>query len=248
MTDRGLHKSHRCVKGRRLRRSPRSRAYGGEVETLDPLPDHPAPDNPQGKLVLLRHGETEWSRSGRHTGRTDIPLTARGEELARLAGALVTGYDFRLVLSSPLQRARRTAELAGLHADVDPLLVEWDYGGFEGRTTKDIRAELGYNWSAFTHGVIRGETPGETVEEVAARASRVLTRVLPAMVDGDVALIAHGHYLRILTAVFLRQAPRFGAAITLDAGSVSVLGFTREQPAILAWNHGPQLPLVPSES
>jgi len=218
------------------------------VETLDPLPDHPAPDNPQGKLVLLRHGETEWSRSGRHTGRTDIPLTPRGEELARLAGALVTGYDFRLVLSSPLQRARRTAELAGLDADIDPLLVEWDYGGFEGRTTKDIRAELGYNWSAFTHGVIRGETPGETVEEVAARASRVLTRVLPAMVDGDVALIAHGHYLRILTAVFLRQAPRFGAAITLDAGSVSVLGFTREQPAILAWNHGPQLPLVPSES
>jgi broad specificity phosphatase PhoE len=226
----------------------RSGAYGGEVETLDPLPDHPAPDNPQGKLVLLRHGETEWSRSGRHTGRTDIPLTPRGEELARLAGALVTGYDFRLVLSSPLQRARRTAELAGLQADVDPLLVEWDYGGFEGRTTKDIRAELGYNWSAFTHGVIRGETPGETVEEVAARASRVLTRVLPAMVEGDVALIAHGHYLRILTAVFLRQAPRFGAAITLDAGSVSVLGFTREQPAILAWNHGPQLPLVPSES
>ncbi|MBN9157498.1 MAG: histidine phosphatase family protein [Microbacterium sp.] len=226
----------------------RSGAYGGEVETLDPLPDHPAPDNPQGKLVLLRHGETEWSRSGRHTGRTDIPLTPRGEELARLAGALVTGYDFRLVLSSPLQRARRTAELAGLHADVDPLLVEWDYGGYEGRTTKDIRAELGYNWSAFTHGVIRGETPGETVEEVAARASRVLTRVLPAMVDGDVALIAHGHYLRILTAVFLRQAPRFGAAITLDAGSVSVLGFTREQPAILAWNHGPQLPLAPSES
>jgi len=218
------------------------------VETLDPLPDRPAPDNPQGKLVLLRHGETEWSRSGRHTGRTDIPLTSRGEELARHAGALVTGYDFRLVLSSPLQRARRTAELAGLDAEVDPLLVEWDYGGYEGRTTKEIRAELGYNWSAFTHGVIRGDTPGETVEEVAARASRVLTRVLPAMGDGDVALIAHGHYLRILTAVFLRQAPRFGAAITLDAGSVSVLGFSREQPAILAWNHGPQLPLVPSES
>ncbi|MFD6700948.1 MULTISPECIES: histidine phosphatase family protein [unclassified Microbacterium] len=218
------------------------------METLDPLPDRPAPDNPQGKLVLLRHGETEWSRSGRHTGRTDIPLTLRGEELARHAGALVTGYDFRLVLSSPLERARRTAELAGLEAEVDPLLVEWDYGGYEGRTTKDIRAELGYNWSAFTHGVVRGETPGETVEEVAARASRVLTRVLPAMVDGDVALIAHGHYLRILTAVFLRQAPRFGAAITLDAGSVSVLGFTREQPAILAWNHGPQLPLEPSES
>lgn len=216
--------------------------------TYDPLPDRPAPDNPGGKLVLLRHGETAWSKSGQHTGLTDIPLTPRGEELARAAGALVSGYDFKLILSSPLQRARRTAELAGLEAEIDPLLVEWDYGGYEGRRTKDIRAELGYNWSAFTHGVIRGETPGETVEEVAARASRVLTRVLPAMVDGDVALIAHGHYLRILTAVFLRMAPRFGAAITLDAGSVSVLGFYREQPAILAWNHGPELPLEPSES
>jgi probable phosphoglycerate mutase len=198
--------------------------------------------------VLLRLGETEWSKSGRHTGRTDIPLTAHGEELARAAGELVRGYDFTLVLSSPLQRARRTAELAGLDAEIDPLLVEWDYGGYEGRTTRDIRAELGYNWTAFAHGVIRGDTPGETVEEVAARASRVLTRVLPAMADGDVALVAHGHYLRILTAVFLRQAPRFAASISLDAGSASVLGFSREQPSILAWNHGPALPLAPSES
>ncbi|WP_344779784.1 histidine phosphatase family protein [Microbacterium kribbense] len=218
------------------------------MDTFDELPDHPAPDNPAGKLVLLRHGETEWSKAGKHTGLTDIPLTARGEQLAHAAGALVSGYDFRLVLASPLQRARRTAELAGLHPQIDPLLVEWDYGGYEGRTTREIRAELGYNWTAFTHGVIRGKTPGETVEEVAARASRLLTRVLPAMAEGDVALVAHGHYLRILTAVFLRQAPRFGAMITLDAGSVSVLGFYREQPAILAWNHGPELPRVPSET
>lgn len=224
------------------------RRYRGPVTVTDPLPDRPAPDDPQGKLVLLRHGETEWSRAGRHTGRTDIPLTPRGEELARAAGELVRDYDFRLILSSPLERARRTAELAGLDAEIDPQLIEWDYGGYEGRTTKDIRAELGYDWTAFAHGVIRGDTPGETVEEVAARASRVLTRVLPAMAEGDVALIAHGHYLRILTAVFLRQAPRFGAQITFDAGSVSVLGFSREQPAILAWNHGPQLPLQPSES
>lgn len=222
--------------------------YGESVDATDPLPDHPAPDAPSGKLVLLRHGETEWSRTGRHTGLTDIPLTPHGEELARAAGELVQGYDFRLVLSSPLQRARRTAELAGLDADIDPLLVEWDYGGYEGRTTKEIRAELGYNWTTFAHGVIRGETPGETVEEVAARASRVLTRVLPAMASGDVALVAHGHYLRILTAVFLRQAPRFAASISLDAGSVSVLGFAREQPAILAWNHGPHLPMQPAES
>lgn len=218
------------------------------MSNVDPLPDRPAPDNPTGKLVLLRHGETEWSREGRHTGLTDIPLTARGEDLARRAGRLVAGYDFSLVLTSPLQRARRTAELAGLDAEVDPLLVEWDYGGYEGRTTRDIREELGYNWSAFTHGVIRGRTPGETVEEVAARASRVLTRVLPAMAEGDVALVAHGHILRILTAVFLRSAPRFGAQITMDAGSVSVLSFFREQPAILSWNYGPELPLAPSES
>ena len=96
--------------------------------------------------------------------------------------------------------------------------------------------------------MIRGETPGETVEEVAARASRVLTRVLPAMAEGDVALVAHGHYLRILASVFLRLAPRFGAALTLDAGSVSVLGFYREEPAILVWNQGPELPKEPSES
>lgn len=218
------------------------------IPVNDPLPDRPAPDNPSGKLVLLRHGETEWSREGKHTGLTDIPLTTRGEDLARGAGRLVEDYDFALVLSSPLQRARRTAELAGLDAEVDPLLVEWDYGGYEGRTTKDIRAELGYDWSAFTHGVIRGETPGETVEEVAARASRVLTRVLPVLAEGDVALVAHGHFLRILTAVYLRLAPRFGAQITLNAGSVSVLSFYREQPAILSWNYGLELPLAPSES
>jgi probable phosphoglycerate mutase len=203
------------------------------------LPAEPAVASPRGKLVLLRHGETEWSKAWRHTGLTDVPLTARGEEEGRAAAALVAGYDFRLVLSSPLQRARRTAELAGLQADIDPLLVEWDYGGYEGRTTAEIRAELGYNWSVFTHGVTAGTTPGETVEEVAARASRVLIRVLPAMTGGDVALIAHGHYLRILTAVFLRLAPRFGAMIPLDAGAISVLGFDREQPAILTWNQRP---------
>ena len=111
------------------------------MDATDPLPDRPAPDAPQGKLVLLRHGETEWSRTGRHTGLTDIPLTERGEELARAAGDLVREYDFGLVLSSPLQRARRTAQLAGLEAEIDPLLVEWDYGGDKGRPNQEEPAQ-----------------------------------------------------------------------------------------------------------
>lgn len=197
---------------------------------------------PDGKLVILRHGETEWSKSGQHTGRTDIPLTPHGEELAAAAGALLTGYSFSLVLTSPLQRARRTAELAGLRAEVDDDLLEWDYGGYEGLTTKDIRAQLGYDWTVFQHGVPPGETPGETVEEVAARASRVVARAVAALHTGDVALVGHGHCMRVLATVFLRQEPRMGAQLLLDAGSVSVLEFEREQPAIHTWNRCPSLP------
>jgi broad specificity phosphatase PhoE len=198
-----------------------------------------APQTPDGRLVLLRHGETEWSRSGRHTGRTDVPLTDHGEELARRAGALVADYDFVLTLSSSLQRARRTAELAGLAPEVDDDLLEWDYGGYEGLTTPEIRAQLGYDWTVFRDGVPPGDTPGETVEEVAARASRVVKRAVSAMADGDVALVGHGHCLRVLTSVFLRQEPRLGAQLLLDAGSVSVLQFEREQPAVRVWNQGP---------
>lgn len=200
------------------------------------------PEQPHGHLVLLRHGETEWSRTGRHTGRTDVPLTPDGEQLAGAAGALLTGYDFRLVLSSPLQRARRTAEVAGLRPEVDENLLEWDYGAYEGRTTAEIRAELGHEWTVFKDGVPPGGTPGETVEEVAARASRVLARVLPVLREGDVCLVGHGHALRVLTATFLRQEARLGAQLILDAGSVSVLQFEREQPCIRTWNRRPTLP------
>jgi broad specificity phosphatase PhoE len=200
------------------------------------------PPVPAGKLVLLRHGETEWSRSGRHTGRTDLPLSPHGEQLAAAAGALLGEYRFVLALTSPLQRARRTAELAGLRAVVEEDLLEWDYGAYEGRTRADIRAELGYDWTVFANGVPPGDTPGETVEEVAARASRVVARAVPALAEGDVALIGHGHCLRVLTAVFLRQEPRMAAQILMDAGSVSVLQFDREQPAIRTWNRTPELP------
>ena len=130
---------------------------------------------PTGRLVLVRHGETEWSRDGRHTGRTDVPLTADGERDARLLAPRLAGFDLALVLCSPLARARRTAELAGLDPAPDDDLVEWDYGGYEGRTTSEIRECLGDpGWTVFDDGVVPGDTPGETVEEVAARASRVL--------------------------------------------------------------------------
>ena len=198
-----------------------------------------APAVPSGRLVLLRHGQTEWSKSGRHTGLTDIPLTHHGEQLATAAGALLHGYRFTLTLCSPLQRARRTAELAGLKAEVDTDLLEWDYGAYEGLTTAQIRERLGFDWTVFADGVPPGATPGETVEEVAARASRVVRRALVAMADGDVALVGHGHCLRVLTSVFLRQEPRLGARLLLDAGSVSVLQFDREVAAIRVWNHGP---------
>lgn len=197
----------------------------------------PEPRVPEGRLVLVRHGATEWSESGQHTGRTDIPLTAKGEARAADLPSRLAHLDVGLVLSSPLQRALRTAQLAGFEPETDDDLLEWDYGGYEGRTTKEIRAELGYDWAVFEHGVVPGVTLGETVEEVAARASRVLRRVAPVLAERDVLLFGHGHALRVLAAVFLREHPRLGAKLLLDAGSVSVLEYAREQPAIAVWNH-----------
>ena len=187
--------------------------------------------------MLLRHGETEWSRAGRHTGRTDVPLTARGEQLGARTGTLIHGRVFSLVLASPLQRARRTAELAGLdEAVVDDNLMEWDYGGYEGLTTNEIRERVGHPWTVFGDGVIPGATPGESIEDVAARCRKVIDRVMPFLPTGDVALVGHGHCLRILTAVFLSQELSFGSQILLDAGSVSVLGWEREVRVIVSWN------------
>lgn len=195
------------------------------------------PEVPPGHLVLIRHGETEWSRSGQHTGRTDLPLLPEGEEAAGGLAAILSRFDIVHARCSPLQRAGRTAHLAGLSVDeVDEDLMEWDYGGYEGISTKDIRAQVGYPWTVFEHGVVPGETPGETIEEVAARASRVLERVGSQLFRGDVALVGHGHALRILTAVFLHQAPRFGANLTFQAGAVGVLAHHHEDPVIDGWN------------
>jgi broad specificity phosphatase PhoE len=193
-----------------------------------------------GSLVLLRHGETEWSRSGQHTGLTDIPLTERGEDLARHSASMLKGRTFAAVLTSPLVRARRTAELAGLEgAEVDARLVEWDYGAYEGLTTPEIRERLGYPWTVFHDGVVAGDTPGESIHEVAARVRGVIDRVRPLLEHGDVALVGHGHCLRVLASVYLEQDPCFGAQLTLGAGSVSVLGLEHGLPAVESWNQAP---------
>jgi probable phosphoglycerate mutase len=187
-----------------------------------------------GEVVLIRHGETEWSLTGRHTGMTDIPLTAHGEEQAKALGEVVAGEQFRLVLTSPLVRARRTAELAGLSgAEVDGDLTEWDYGDYEGRTTAEISADLGRPWTVFADGV----RSGETAEQVGVRADRVLTRVRPIVDEGGtVALVAHGHLLRVLAARWLGLRPCDGALLKLDAGSLSRLGIEHDRPVIALWN------------
>ncbi|NVI86982.1 histidine phosphatase family protein [Actinomadura sp. BRA 177] len=191
-----------------------------------------------GELILVRHGETEWSRSRRHTGLTDVPLTPHGEEQARaLRGALKDRSIVR-TLVSPAQRARRTAELAGLPVDeTDPDLWEWDYGGYEGISTAEIRKDRP-GWFLWDDGVIPGDAdhPGETVERVGARADAVLARVGPLLADGDVALVAHGHYLRVLTARWLGLEPALGRLFALATGTLSALGTEHDRPVISAWN------------
>jgi probable phosphoglycerate mutase len=198
-----------------------------------------------GELILLRHGETEWSRAGRHTGRTDVPLTPKGSVGAAALEPMLSrrADDGRLVavFASPAQRAQRTAALAGLTVTkTDPDLWEWDYGGYEGVTTAEIqRTRPG--WSLWRDGVIPGdaEHPGETVEEVGERADRVLKRAAPLLRDGDVALVAHGHVLRVLTARWLGLRPTDGRLFRLDTGTVSALGTEHDEHVILSWNVPP---------
>jgi len=183
---------------------------------------------------LIRHGETEWSRSGRHTGRTDIPLTAAGEAQAQALGRFLAGREFGLVLCSPLQRARETCRLAGYgdKAQVDPDLMEWWYGAYEGRTSTEIRQEIP-GWNIWINGV----RAGETVEQVGERARRVIERARAA--TGDVALFAHGHVLRILTACWLGLEPAAGRLFALDTACLSILGYEREIRVIERWNESP---------
>jgi broad specificity phosphatase PhoE len=183
------------------------------------------------ELWLIRHGETEWSLSGAHTSRTDIPLTDRGRERAQKIHEYLQGKNFSMVLTSPMQRARETCRIAGFGdvAQIDNDLVEWDYGVYEGRTTKDIQKEVP-GWSVWTSPIVGGETS----DQVADRANRVIGRA--AAKGGRVALFAHGHILRILAACWIESPPIMGSRLALSTGAVSTLGFEHQTRVITMWN------------
>ena len=199
-----------------------------------------------GELLLVRHGETAWSRSGRHTSFTDLPLTDRGREQARALAPLLAERRVTAAFTSPLRRARETAELVGLDgARVDPELREWDYGGYEGVTTADIQRTRP-DWFLFTDGVAPGppEHPGERPEDVGARADRVLATVDAALASaadgGDVVLVAHGHFLRVLTARRLGLPPSAGALFQMATGTLARLGTEHGRPVLSGWNVTPR--------
>ena len=195
-----------------------------------------------GELVLIRHGETAWSRSGRHTGRTDVPLTEAGVATAAALAPLVARDHVAAAFTSPASRASRTAQLAGLNATPDPDLQEWDYGGYEGRTAAEIRQERP-GWVLWRDGVVPADAEhrGESIDEVAARTDAVLRRVRPLLPSGDVALVAHGHVLRVLTARWLDLEPEAGRYFHLDTGTLSTLGTEYQQPVITSWNVSPEI-------
>jgi broad specificity phosphatase PhoE len=186
------------------------------------------------QILLVRHGETAWSVTGQHTGRTDIPLTEHGEQQARVLAALLRTIAFTHVLTSPLQRARRTCELAGLGAaaHVDPNLVEWDYGEYEGRTLADIRAQRP-GWSVYRDGCPGGESP----EQVSRRADAVVADL--RRLEGTVAVFSHGHFLRALAVRWIALPIGEGQHLNLDTASLSILAYDHrdvEVPVVSLWN------------
>ncbi|MGP3533283.1 histidine phosphatase family protein [Microbacterium sp. RD1] len=194
---------------------------------------------PDGRIVLVRHGETEWSRSGRHTGLTDIPLTETGAYKAELAGSLLAPRDFDLVLSSPLRRAVETARRAGYpDAATDARLVEWDYGAYEGLTTPQIVAQLGRPWTIWDAGAPAGATPGESIAQVTARAQSLLDSIRPRVSRGEhVLLFSHAHFLRALAGVWLGLTAAGGRYFVLETSAVSELGYEHGVEVIVQWNH-----------
>jgi probable phosphoglycerate mutase len=183
------------------------------------------------QIAVVRHGQTEWSLNGRHTGTTDIPLTDEGRAEARASAPLVQAMPIDRIVCSPLQRARETCGLLGLGHEptIDADLVEWNYGIYEGITTKEIR-ETVPDWTVWFGGCPEGETP----DEVAARVDRVIAAAREA--GGTTLVVAHGHVLRVLTARWLGLAPQDGRFFRLDTATVSLLGWERETPVVLQWN------------
>jgi probable phosphoglycerate mutase len=183
------------------------------------------------EVVLIRHGETDWSRAGRHTGRTDVPLNETGRAAAAALARKLAGRRFALVVTSPLARARETCRLAGLGEEAQSRdeLVEWDYGAYEGQTTAEIRRERP-GWSLWRDGVVGGET----IAQVAARADRLIAVLGRA--DGDVAVFSHGHLLRVLAARWVGLDGSDGRLLALASASISVLGYEHEWRVIHAWN------------
>lgn len=189
------------------------------------------------RIILVRHGQTQWSVEGRHTGLTDVGLTPHGEEEARGLGIRLAGRRFGLALVSPLQRARETARAAGIDAEIDPRLVEWDYGAYEGLTSAQIVEQIGTPWNLWFDGVPRGSTPGESAGDLRARTSLVLERVRPVIEAGeDVVIVAHGHVLRALAASWTALPPEAGATLSLATASLSELGLEHGHPVIKNWN------------
>jgi len=188
------------------------------------------------RIHLIRHGETEWSLTGQHTGRTDLPLTPRGEEKARQLGKQLQGIQFTRVFTSPRQRAKRTCELAGLGVapEIEPDLAEWDYGEYEGQRTADIRKQRP-DWNIFEHGCPGGESP----DQISARADRLIARL--RTIEGNVALFSHGHFGRVLAVRWVGLPVLAGQRLTLDTASLSILSFEHERlasPVIALWNGG----------
>jgi probable phosphoglycerate mutase len=182
-------------------------------------------------MVLLRHGATQWSLSGQHTGLTDIPLLPLGREQALAAGELLSGVPFAQVLTSPLRRARETCSLAGFDGEPEPDLLEWDYGTYEGMTSAEIRAERP-GWTLWTDGVVGGEGAAD----VGRRVDRVIERA--RLAHGNTLCVAHGHVLRVLTARWLGLPPAGGRLFALGTGTVSILGWERDTPVLSLWNEG----------
>ena len=189
-------------------------------------------------IYLCRHGETQWSKSGQHTGLTDLELTDNGRKQASSLGKKIHGILFSKVLISPLKRAKETARLAHLHGEIDPDLLEWNYGEYEGLTTKEIH-QKDPTWNIFTHG----GPGGESINEIKVRALRLIKKV--KAMEGNVCLVSSGHISRAIGALWLGEDVSFGRYLVLSTASISKLGFEHENPAILGWNDTSHLDLKP---